>query len=93
MDDIYAMPPVDPECQAQFVVQRTGILEKKAQNPPCLQGNGMSIDVYAAYDFFGLWMQRRFRAHDADLPACTRQCLRLLPDAPIERNGQILDDN
>ena len=93
MDDVDAVPPPDPECQASLVVKRAGVFENETQDAARLQGDGMPIDGNAVYRFFGLRMQRRLGANDADLPARSRQCLGFLPDASIEGDGEVLDND
>ena len=93
MNDVDAVPPPDSECQASLMVERAGVFEKEAKDAARLQGNGMPIDGDAVYCFLGLRMQRRLGANDADLPARAGQCLRFLPDASIEGDGEVFDND
>ena len=93
LNDGNALRPVDPEQQPEFVEQGEGIFRQKGQLAARLHRQRVAVDFYAVDLFIFLAVVLVQRADDADPVAGVAQGFRFLPDAAVEGNREILDDD
>jgi len=84
---------IDLHRQHEFPEQRRGVFQRVSCRPVGFERQRVAEHVDTFHHFVGLRVLRPLRADHRHHVAGVAQCARLLPHSPVERHGQILDDD
>ena len=93
LDDRKAALPVNLDQEPEFMEERRRVFAEVSKRPAPLRRQRVPIDRDVVDDLEPLRIGRVRRADHRDQPAGAGEGLSLLPDAPIEWDGQIFDDD
>ncbi len=93
LDRVEAAQAADFQRKAEFVEEGGGVLDGEAFCPLGFQRQGVAVDVDAVEEDVGLFIPLAGRADDRHLGPGGGQRAAFVPDAAVEGQRQILDDD